>query len=80
MRSTSGGNSFKKTPKVLPKTKKNEVIQYRGNMNQEDHSQYQEDVQVTEIAAYDGQDKMNQLEPSKMGNYQKHMLNRNQNQ
>ena len=49
-------------------------------MNQEDHSQYQEDVQVTEIAAYDGQDKMNQLEPSKMGNYQKHMLNRNQNQ
>ena len=82
MRSTSGGNSFKKTPNQQMATEKNkkvdnQVMQYLGNLQEEQDSQYLDDVQVTEIAAYDGPDKMHQLEPSKLGNYSKQQV-RNQ--
>jgi hypothetical protein len=44
-------------------------MQYLGDLQEEEDSQFLDDVQVTEIAAFDGPEKMHQLEPSKIGSY-----------
>ena len=70
---SGNGSTYKKSggSKATNKNKKtdNQVMQYLGHLQEEQDSHYQEEAQVTEVAAYDGADKVNQLEPSKLGNY-----------